>query len=322
MNRIFAIGICLLLVGCSGQKEESGLKFTDQQRSVPSFNADSAYAFVKQQVELGPRIPNTKPHREAKNYFEQKLQSYAGSNSVFAQNFTVEGYEGEALKLSNIIAAFNTSSTDRIMLCAHWDTRAVSDEDSVAADQSFPGADDGGSGVAVLLELARLLSENPPPVGVDIVLFDGEDYGKSGDLRNYFLGSRYWADNPPVPGYSPRFGILVDMVGATNATFPKEGYSMNYAPNLVDEIWDIAEKKGYRDLFLSKRGSSIQDDHVIINQQTNIPMVDIINHKSRDANAGVFPDHWHTQGDNMNVIDKKTLKAVGEVLAELIYNRI
>jgi hypothetical protein len=172
------------------------------------------------------------------------------------------------------------------------------------------------------MEFARIFSENELPIGVDIILFDGEDYGRTSDLDNYFLGSRYWGNNPPVPGYSPRFGILLDMVGGENAVFPKEGYSMQFKPDLVNEIWSIAEEFEYDNLFIDERGGRISDDHIIVERLTGIPMINIIHHRL-DVNGRVdFPVYWHTQNDNIEIIDPNVMQSVGEVLLELIYNRI
>ena len=314
--------ITLFFFSCS-KKEQTGLQFSSKGRTVPVFSADSAYGFIQKQVDFGPRVPNTYGHVETRKYLENKLRSFAGNASVFSQEFTSPSYSGGQLRMANIIAAFNPTAADRIMLCAHWDTRPRADEDTARTADYIPGADDGGSGVGVLLEMARIFSNNPPPLGVDIVLFDGEDYGAQGDLGNYFLGSRYWSQNPPVPGYSPRFGILLDMVGAVDAKFPKESYSMTYAPNLVNELWDIAGVKGYHGYFLDEPGVAIQDDHMIVSQNTDIPVIDIIHHyNSGQGGSSVFPPHWHTHQDDMPVISKETLQAVGDVMLELIYNRI
>ncbi len=321
MNKLFLLSLIVLVLGCSG-KDEDGLQFSPQGRAVPVFNADSAYQYIQDQVDFGPRVPNTYGHVETRKYLEQKFQIYAGSGSVFTQSFETPGYT-DTLRLSNIIAAFNPAAQDRIMLSAHWDTRPRADEDTVRVADYILGADDGGSGVGVLVELARIFSENPPPIGVDIVLFDGEDYGVQGDLNKYFLGSRYWSQNPPVPGYSPRFAILLDMVGAEGAKFPKEEYSLLYGPNVVEGVWDIAAEIGYGNLFLNQRGAAIQDDHYIVNQYTDIPMINIINHKnSAEGGSSVFGDHWHTHQDNMDIISTEILQAVGDVLLELIYNRM
>lgn len=320
MHKWLYLLFLLFLLGCS-ENNNSGLTFTEKGREVPAFDVDSAYHFVNEQVQLGPRVPNSQAHREAIDYYTRKLSEYAGENAVYVQRFEAEGYD-ESLTLGNVIAAFNLNSPDRIMISAHWDSRPRADMDSTNTSEPIPGADDGASGVGVLLELARMFRDNPPPVGVDIVLFDGEDYGESGDLSRYFLGSRYWSQNPPVPGYSPRFGILLDMVGGTGAQFPKEQYSVNYAPNLVDEVWNIAKEKGYGDLFLNEQGAAVSDDHVIVNEQAKIPIINIIHHYRKDNGVAEFPPYWHTQNDDMDIISKETLQAVGDVMAELIYNRL
>ena len=316
------VAICVLGIfafGCSEPDQQ--LNFEKKGREVPSFSADSAYQYIEKQLSFGPRNPGSKGHQATSEYLIQKLESYAGSGKVFGQNFSVPGYGADTLQLTNIIAAFNPQQSDRIMLCAHWDTRPRADKDSVDSDQPIPGADDGASGVGVLLELARLFQKNPPPIGVDIVLFDGEDYGKSGDLDNYFLGSRYWSQNPPVKGYAPRFGILLDMVGGKEARFPQEQYSMQYAPSLVHEIWTIADEEGYSNQFIDQTGNAISDDHVIINKILGIPTIDIIRHNTNRKGNGFAP-YWHTHDDDIDIIDKQTLDAVGGVLTELIYNRI
>jgi glutaminyl-peptide cyclotransferase len=328
MNHYLRVVSALLLIvavigACSSEPDLVYLK-KNQGRVTPEFSADSAYNFIVQQLEFGPRVPNTQAHRRAADWKINLLKSYAGSNGVYAQRFRYPGYDGDTLELVNIIAAFNPTSTDRIMLCAHWDTRPRSDADTdpIAALQPVLGADDGGSGVAVLLELARLFRDNPPPFGVDIILFDGEDYGREGDLANYFLGSRYWAQNPPVPGYQPRFGLLLDMVGGKGARFPKEVYSMNAAPSLVNELWSLATEMGYADLFPDEIGLPIQDDHVILNQYTSFKTIDIIHHRRPFGDMTGFPDYWHTSKDNLEIIDKNVLGTVGNVMVELIYNRL
>ena len=313
--------IFLLILSC-GTDDKKGLQFSEKGRTVPEFSSDSAYVFIKTQVDFGPRVPNTYGHVKTRAFLENKLKSYAGPQNVFTQEFESIGYANDTLNWANIIAAFNPTAVDRILLCAHWDTRPRADMDDERSAEFIPGADDGGSGVGVLLELARLFSENPPPIGVDILLVDGEDYGTSDDLANYFLGSRYWSQNPPVPGYSPRFGVLLDMVGASGAIFPKEEYSMAYAPNLVNELWAIAADKGYGEIFPNEDGAGVLDDHYIINEMTDIPMIVVINHRAGPDGNVQFGPHWHTHDDDMPIIDKSTLQAVGEVVAELIYNRM
>ncbi|WP_234571907.1 M28 family peptidase [Rhodohalobacter sp. 614A] len=309
-----------LIIGCNS---EPNLKFQKQGREVPEFSADHAYQYVEDQVAFGPRVPNSEAHRETVQYLRNHFLETAGKQSVYVQSFETEVY-GDSLQLYNILAAFGPEKQDRILLAAHWDSRPRSDEedDPEKRNQPILGADDGASGVAVLMELATIFSEYELPIGVDIILFDGEDYGEKSDLENYFLGSRYWGNNPPVAGYNPRFGILLDMVGGQNAQFLKEGYSMDVAPNLVDEIWVIGQEFGYGDLFVNEMGQRIADDHYIVERLTGIPMVNIIHHRISPTGVLEFPPYWHTQNDTMDIIDQNTLQAVGDVLLELIYNRI
>lgn len=318
--------IMIFLVSCSQAEKSkpiSRFDLIEQNNKGPAFDAESAYNYIQNQVNFGTREPNSDGHRETRAYLIAELRRFAGSNAVFAQDFQVEGYAGETLQLSNIIAAFNPQSTTRILLAAHWDTRPRADEDSnpQRVNEPIMGADDGGSGVGVLLELARMMSVNMPPIGVDILFFDGEDYGTSGDLDRYFLGARHWSQNPPVPGYAPRFSILLDLVGAQGAIFPKEGFSRRYAGPLVDAIWSIAAEKGYEDYFVDINGPPVADDHMIVNQVAGIPMVDIIHYRTSGQDIQ-FPDHWHTHSDNMDIISLETLQAVGDVVTEIIYNRI
>jgi glutaminyl-peptide cyclotransferase len=314
----------MIILSCSNEVQTGRFAFNKGNSVVPLFNADSAYVYIEKQIALGPRNPGSVGHVAARNLLLEKFRTFAGRSSVYAQNFDFVGYDGEEFRLTNIIVAFNPSARDRILLAAHWDTRPRAEEeiDSRLMHEPILGADDGGSGVAVLLELARIMSENTPTLGVDILLFDGEDYGHTSDLEFYFLGARHWSANPPVSGYSPRFGILLDMVGARGATFLQEGFSMRYAPSLVDNVWNVAADLGYESFFVRQRGGLVADDHMIVNQVAQIPMINIINYKSPDGQSVEFAPHWHTHNDSMGIIDKQTLQAVGDVLVEIIYNRL
>jgi glutaminyl-peptide cyclotransferase len=313
--------VMMVFLAISCGEPEPQFKFEDQGNFVPLFSSDNAYRYIEEQVAKGPRVPGTEAHVEAKNYFRDHFRNTSGPRSVFVQEFEKEVY-GETLTFFNIIASFGIEHEDRIVLAAHWDSRPRAEEDPDDPHSPILGADDGASGVGVLMELANIFSEHDVPIGVDIILFDGEDYGEVNDLDNYFLGSRYWSQNPPVPGYSPRFGILLDMVGGEGAVFPKEGHSMNFAPSLVNEIWSIANEFGLGDLFIDERGGMISDDHVIVERYTGIPMINIIHHRVNSAGGVDFPPYWHTHKDNMEIIDQDVLQSVGDVLLELIYNRI
>ncbi|MEX2456355.1 MAG: M28 family peptidase [Balneolaceae bacterium] len=308
----------LIINSCAN---DESLNFEQQDREVPAFSSDRAYSFIEAQVEFGPRVPNTEAHVETITYFRDYFEDVAGRQNVFVQEFQQEVY-GDTLTMYNLLASFGTHYNDRIMLAAHWDSRPRSEQDPDNPDLPVLGADDGGSGVGILMEFASIFAENDVPIGVDIILFDGEDYGREGDLNNYFLGARHWGNNPPVPGYNPRFGILLDMVGGENAQFAKEGYSMEYAPSLVNQLWSIADEFGHGEMFLDELGGRVADDHVAVQQTTGIPMVNIIHHTAEPNGEVNFPPYWHTQNDTMEIIDKETLQAVGDVVLELIYNRI
>ncbi len=292
--------------------------------SVPEFNADSAYYFVEKQVSFGPRVPGTKAHNECLNWIAGKLKQY--SDTVIIQNFKARTYDKITRNGANIIASFNPGNKKRILLMSHWDSRPFADHDPDPAKRRTPvdAANDGASGVGVLLETARQLHLKNPKVGVDIVLFDLEDWGPPADLKLYNeeywgLGSQYWAKNPHVYGYSARFGILLDMVGAGNPIFPKEAYSMEYARYYQDKVWNIAQDLGFDEYFIDKKGPAISDDHVFVNEYLKVPSIDIIDLRPESSN-GTFFEYWHTTGDNMSVIDKESLKITGTVLLWVVYN--
>jgi Zn-dependent M28 family amino/carboxypeptidase len=284
---------------------------------IPQFNEDSAYQFIQRQVDFGPRIPNTKAHEKAGDYLVNVLQSY--NISVIEQRANLRAHTGEFLKARNIIAEINPTMSNRVLLCAHWDTRPFADKDPKNPKATFDGADDGGSGVGVLLEIARIINNNPINIGIDIILFDAEDFGDSGGgAETYCLGSQYWAANPHRAGYYAKYGILLDMVGAKDAKFPKEGWSMKYAPSIVEKVWNQASILGYGQYFINQQSAPITDDHYFINTIAKIPCIDIINYNPGQYEQGFAP-HWHTQKDDMSIIDKNTLKAVGQTLLHLIY---
>jgi len=286
-------------------------------KPVPRFDADSAYAYVAKQVAFGPRVMNTAAHDATAEWLVDKLKAFGAE--VEEQKFTVAAYDGTPLKSNNIIGRYKPELTDRIALAAHWDTRPVADsklEDDPNA--VVEGADDGASGVGVLLEIARQLGMSTPDIGVDIILFDAEDYGQSGEeggAETYGLGSQYWSRN--LPEKRPRYGILLDMVGAKGARFAKEGFSMQAAPQLVDRVWKLAADMNFGTYFPDIKQRPITDDHYFVNTIARIPMIDIINFSS-DTDSGFVP-HWHTGDDGMDVIDKETLRAVGQVVTAVVY---
>lgn len=321
LRYIFFTGLCFILIACGESNKPDDNVITDKPVEkpivqAPQFNQDSAYFFIEKQVSFGPRIPNTANHVRCSDYLVRTLQRYG--TKVIEQDFQAKTYDGKMLRSKNIIASINPEATKRILLAAHWDTRPWSDEDDKNPAKTFDGANDGASGVGVLIEIARVInsSAKKPAVGIDIILFDAEDYGKSEHQNSYCLGSQYWAKNKHVPNYSAYYGILLDMVGAKDARFSKEGVSMEFAPSIVNKVWDQASALGYNQYFIHQVAGAITDDHLYVNKEAKIPMIDIIEY---DPGSG-FGDYWHTQNDNMQVIDRNTLKAVGQTLLQVLYN--
>ncbi|WP_367392431.1 M28 family peptidase [Lewinella sp. LCG006] len=284
---------------------------------VPTFDADAAYNDIAKQVSFGPRVMGSEGHEATKNWLVAELK--ATGAKVIEQNFQATVYTGEKYPATNIIAQFNPEVSDRIMLAAHWDTRHIADSPLSTEREGEPilGADDGGSGVGVLLQIARTLAAQKVGIGVDLVLFDAEDYGEAGgEPTTYCLGSQYWSTNRPTP-IKPRYGILLDMVGAKDAEFKIEGNSWQYAQPIVEKVWILAKQMGRSNYFLNEGGPGITDDHFFVNTIAGIPMIDIINLKGTEETA--FGPHWHTHNDDVAIIDKNTLRAVGQVLLAVIY---
>lgn len=308
---------------CCKQESITDSKSPEPEQAIikvaaPSFNADSAYSFIQKQVDFGPRIPGSSEHTACAAYLVGKLTSYGFDTQI--QKGTVETFDGKKFSLKNIIAAFKPEQKSRVLICSHWDTRPWADDetDETYASKPFDGANDGASGVGVALEIARQVQATSPHIGVDIILFDLEDYGDpEGDSKTWCLGSQYWAQNPHNPSYTANFGVLLDMVGNTNAVFPKEAQSMDYASAVVNKVWKAAEERGYRDFFDPIVRSHVgTDDHIFVNQ-AGVPCIDIIEY---DAKTEGFGDYHHTRKDNMQIINKATLKAVGQTLLDVIYN--
>lgn len=329
-TNVFFLALCLaaLFVACGGESRKervaggNNAEKADNDAEIPVFNADSAYHFVTRQVAFGPRVPNTDAHREAGVWLTRTMERFA--DTVYVQETRVRAYDGTVLGIRNIIGVFRPEARRRILLCAHWDSRPYADYDPDPANHYTPidGANDGASGVGVLLEIARLLNQSKPDVGVDIIFFDAEDYGRHRfsdrpDEDTWALGSQYWARNPHRLDYDARFGILLDMVGASGATFKREGYSMRFAPQIVRKVWETAHSLGHGHMFPNREGGFIIDDHYYINTLRGIPAINII-HQDESTSHGFFPE-WHTTGDTMDVIDAYSLRVVGETVLHVVY---
>lgn len=270
----------------------------------PAFDENRAYEYLKKQCAFGPRSPGSESHKKTRDYLASELKKYA--NSVILQDFTYKG-NGKDIKLTNIIAVFGPETKKKLILCAHWDTRPFADRDPNPEKRNIPiiGANDGASGVAVLLELARAFYKEKPPFRVIIVLFDGEDYGRN--TQDMFLGSKYFAQNIRTE-WIPEYGILLDMIGDKNLDIYIEQNSLENAPEVVKKVWELAKRLGFKE-FHNKIGYNIIDDHIQLIKK-GIPCIDIIDFD--------YP-YWHTLGDTPDKCSPKSLGIIGRLLIELIY---
>lgn len=311
--------------GNSTKSKETTATVEAEAVKVPAFQADSAYNYIGAQANFGPRVPNSAAHKACGDYLAAKLEQFGAK--VYNQYADLIAYDGTVLKARNIIGAYKPESKKRVMLCAHWDSRPYADYDADSKNHHTPilGVNDGASGVGVLLEIARLLQQQEPTLGVDIIFFDAEDYGTpefyEGSYKpdTWCLGSQYWARTPHVAGYNARYGILLDMVGAKESTFYYEGYSARTANSPMKRIWKKAEELGHSNYFISKQGGEVIDDHIYVHGLAGIPCVDIINYEPNNPHSS-FGSTWHTVHDTMEVIDRATLQAVGETVTAVIYN--
>lgn len=327
LKKLTFIALILLSFASCDSKKTSGKPQAVTPKAniiVPDFNADSAYHYVKQQLDFGPRIPGGEAHAKCVEYFIDFFNDKA--DTIYVQNFRTRLYNGKGIDGKNIIASFKPEAKKRILLAAHYDSRPFADHDPDEKNWNTPidGANDGASGVGVLMEIARALKNNPVNIGIDIILFDIEDYGAPQYLNlmtndDWALGSQYWSKNPHIYNYRAYFGILLDMVGASNPKFPKEYYSQQFAPSLSNDVWRIARELGYSDYFTNEIGHPINDDHIYVNVNAKIPMIDIIHLENREESS--FYPYWHTLKDNIEQIDSKTLGMVGDVVLNVIYRQ-
>lgn len=322
--------LSVVLMACASEsgkeqkKPDTEKPKQEEKINVPAFAGDSAYHYVARQVAFGPRVPNTAAHEACGDWLVQQMSDWA--DKVIQQKAQVEAFNGDLLDMRNIIAVFNPEAKKRIMLSAHWDTRPFADQDPNPGkrDQPIAGANDGASGVGVLMEIARQLKKQPVEMGVDIVFWDVEDYGQpNNDTENpymsdsYCLGSQYWSRNKHQANYTAKYGILLDMVGAENATFRLEGHSMQFAPTFTRKVWNKAIELGHGQYFILEETRPVIDDHYYLTRIGKIPTIDIIDLKPRTRNQ--FGSFWHTHDDDMEIISEKTLDAVGETLMHVVY---
>ena len=322
MKMLYAmVGLAMMAMSCGSSNNATATTENNTAQTTTetmTFSADSAYAYVKQQCDMGPRVPGTPAHEQCAQWLTAQLGRWC--DTVIVQQAPVTTFDGKTLTCKNIVGTFNPDATDRILLLAHWDCRpwADNDPDESLHNQPVMGANDAASGTGVILELARLMVDKHPEVGVDLLLVDVEDWGQNEDEDSWALGTQYWANNPHVAGYRANFGILLDMVGARGARFSHEYFSLQYAQGVVSMVWEAAKKAGYGSYFVSQQGGAITDDHVMVNRIAGIPTIDIIDMRP-EGDTGFF-DGWHTTHDTLDQIDPATLKAVGQTLANLIAN--
>jgi glutaminyl-peptide cyclotransferase len=305
VTRFALLAACFVpLVGCPGD----GGAMPRVER--PTFPGDRAYQLLVQQVGFGPRVPGQPGHARQLEWMKEWLAPRA--DTLIEQSFTQTTTRGATLQLTNLLARFNPHLTERVLLIAHWDTRPLADQSRIPADrtQPVPGANDGASGTAVLMILADLFHQQAPPIGVDLLFVDGEDYGP--DTVDMFLGARYFGAHQPA-GYPPLYGVLIDMVGDADLRLPLEGYSQEHAPEVLSRVWTLAREMGYGGIFVEAPGGYVTDDHVPLNE-AGIRTIDII-----DFNYGPSNSFWHTPQDIPENTSAESLEVVGEVLAELVY---
>ena len=292
--------------------------------NVPVMNADSAFAYVAKQVSFGPRISGTPEHKACADWIIAKANEFA--DTVYIQRFKARTYDKVTRNGVNIIASFKPEKKQRVLLMAHWDSRPFADHDTDESNHSKPidGANDGASGVGILLEVARQMKSQPADVGIDIVFFDLEDWGPPQNSNiygeeNWGLGSQHWSKNQHIYGYNAMYGILLDMAGGHNPAFRIEYFSKKYARYVVDLVWNTAADLGYAEYFINEDGMAATDDHYFVNEHTKIPSIDIIHQDFNNGSISFF-EHWHTSKDNLEAISPETLRMVGEVVLTVVYN--
>jgi len=333
MQKILPFGLVFLIgafgiLSCGAGSQKS---VTKMEAGVvnPTFDADSSYHYVEMQTSFGPRVPNTKSHVDCRLYLAEKMKALGAKTIV--QDCELTSWDGTKLKAANIIASYQPEKTKRILLCSHWDSRPWADQDPNPTRWHTPidGANDGASGVGVLMEVGRQLQAeaakgNLPEYGVDIVFLDAEDLGTPKFSKNkdnedtWCLGTQYWAKEAKKSGYQAEFGILLDMVGGKAPNFMWDYYSNQYAPQVLQKVWSAAAEGGYNSYFVAAEGGSITDDHLYVNRIARIPCIDIIDYNPSSGSG--FVPYWHTTGDIMKNIDKNSLKMVGVTLLKVIFN--
>ncbi len=319
------VGIILTFIACGNDNNNNKTTtssapntepITEAAKQIsPNFNADSAYYFMQKQVDFGPRITASSASLKCADYIAAQFEKFGAT--VVKQKGTVTNWDKRKLNIVNIIAQTNPKASKRILITAHWDSRPYADNDPVEANKTKPvlAADDGASGIGVMLEMARIIQANKLDIGVDFMCFDAEDLGKPEFEDSYCLGTQYWGKNQVPLNYKAQYAINLDMVGGKGAKFVWENNSVTQGESILRLVWGKAALLGNSNTFQFLQSGAIIDDHVYVNKYTQIPAIDIIHYNQETG----FPAWWHTVNDNMNNIDQNTLKAVGQTLLEVIY---
>lgn len=294
--RRFALLALVLVAGCR-----------DRTPRAREFDGAAAFRYIETQVGFGPRIPGTAPHQRAAAWLDRLLRARA--DTLVVQAWTHVTTKGDSLPLTNFIARFNPAAGKRLLLLAHWDSRPIADSPaSTDSTVPVPGANDGGSGVAVLLGVADVLKRTPPAIGVDLLFVDGEDYGDfTATPKDVLIGSRHYAANP-VAGPQPLYAVLFDLVADKDLQIFEEGNSLVGAPEVVELVWDTAKDLGYAGTFVASPKHTLIDDHLEL-QKVGIRAIDVVDFD--------YP-WWHTRDDTIDKVSAASLTIVGDVAVALV----
>lgn len=279
-----------------------------------AFSGAAAHALVKAQLDFGARVPGTEAHRRAGDWIVAQLRPLA--DTVVEQRWSHVTARGDTLALRNVLARFRPTAADRVLYLAHWDSRPTSDEaiDPRRRQLPVPGANDGASGVALLIALAQALRVAPATVGVDLLFVDGEDYGDFGANQDVLIGSTYFADHLPSPRYAPLYGVLWDMIGDRDLRIPQELNSVRAAPEVVQRVWGVAEALGYGHVFVPETGQAVTDDHVPLIRK-GLRVIDVID---LDYASRTGVSYHHTPDDTLDKVSASSLQVVGDVALQLL----
>ena len=301
---LFAVAAAVVL-GCG-----------DRRPTTPqtAFRGAAAYAHARTQLEFGPRVPGTDAHRRAGDWIVAQMRGTA--DTVIVQSWTHVTATGDTLPLRNVLARFRPGAGERVLYLTHWDSRPTSDEATDARQRTLPvpGANDGAAGVGLLVALGEALKAAPPGIGVDLLFVDGEDYGDFAANQDVLLGSTYFADHLPAPGYQPLYGVLWDMIGDRDLRIPQELNSARAAPEVVQRVWGVAEELGYGSVFVPETGEAVIDDHLPLIKK-GLRVIDVID---LDYKSATGENYHHTPNDTLDKISGESLQIVGDVALRLI----